>query len=1139
MLSYDKQQSAYFGKLLDRPVDGRVDVEIGDSKQLGFKPQAKLIRHGNRANLSFRYAGAVAVSRRMELDRVTVESDGVAVELYDKPEQQAFELELVLSARPASNRFPFTVRSKGVTDWFYQPELTEEEIAEGCERPENVVGSYALYGEMGKLFHLYRPHIVDAGGNACWGALELDLQKELVTVVVPLEFLERAVYPVRVDPTIGYTSIGGSSSNLSTQYHYVTSHSSSNQSLNNLYAYVGCNDSVVSIYGHVFDDNGASGLPSTLINGFYQYFGTTLSWGWVQLPVVSGYGSDEMPASGNVWIGVWVPSSNPNVYVKYDNGVSGRTRRGYDTSPLDNFPASSTSANWILSAYVDYSTIIEASADISGSGTVAVSPVTINTVSAEVSGSGAVSVAITGIDALSAAINGNGSVSVVAIDVQTVSLGIAGAATVTVALCEVQTVSAAIAGSGVVVAAVEYGEDSISAGVTGGSTVSVVIIDVETLDVSFSGQASLFVEGIEIDSFSAEVIGSGTVSATITSSDSIAAAVSGSGAVSVSLGQVFLLVVEIDGSGRVAVAVDGGDDIEPWQPPTPDTSTPAQKAARSSRASAVTKEIVSTKEVIAPLAQQITDARTGLPTKPMADFMFQVGQKLSSLKTKVEEVSETVSEEIIMIGPIVDDIENLKKLIDDLIATAYAQGAKIQEFTYVYQSDTLSIAQKVEQLTASVASAAAAIRHEQSVRAEENYAMAMDRRILVANVRDAETEITKTQASLVEEQLVRATADSAMASDILALEATVNTIDGEVAGHSSAISSLTVSVDTLEAAAPFEWVGIQAWPQNTTLSGAYEWEFTSPVYGDATIEILAYDASNVNVALNGTTIGTMTGGAGENKWYSFTGDLLEGENELAVWAPGSDSGTVKQIRVYRLATVAATATSLLELESQVNDPSTGLPNAHARITSEASTRASADSALSSSISTLSTTVVGHTTTLTEHASSIDGIEGRWGVSINASGHVTAIQLIGSESSSQFIIDADVIINGSLTTEKIEDNAVTVPQIYELTAGDSYGLDETVTIAVNTDCPIFISSSFTLPDDNLSGNIASTFIIYVNSVNVYQEESFSGNIRSFNISDMIDEGENTVRFVIRRANSAAYGSGYLPRNIFLNLLAVQK
>jgi hypothetical protein len=126
MLSYDKQQSAYFGKLLDRPIDGRVDVEIGDSKQPDFKPQAKLVRHGNRANLSFRYAGgAIAVSRRMEQDRVvTAERDGVAVELYDKPEQEAFELELVLSAIPATNRFPFTVRSKGVTDWFYQPELT-------------------------------------------------------------------------------------------------------------------------------------------------------------------------------------------------------------------------------------------------------------------------------------------------------------------------------------------------------------------------------------------------------------------------------------------------------------------------------------------------------------------------------------------------------------------------------------------------------------------------------------------------------------------------------------------------------------------------------------------------------------------------------------------------------------------------------------------------------------------------------------------------------------------------------------------------------------------------------------------------------------------------------------------------------
>ncbi|NTU49307.1 MAG: hypothetical protein HGA87_00160 [Desulfobulbaceae bacterium] len=1119
MLSYDKQQSAYFGKLLDRPIDGRVDVEIGDSKQPDFKPQAKLVRHGNRANLSFRYAGAIAVSRRIEQDRVvTAERDGVAVELYDKPEQEAFELELVLSAIPATNRFPFTVRSKGVTDWFYQPELTEEEIAEGCERPENVVGSYALYGEDGKLFHLYRPHIVDAAGNACWGALELDLPGDLVTVVVPHEFLERAVYPVRVDPTIGYTSVGASSRILlQGDLGFVSQFTSVSATAATFYLYCG-SYAGINIKGVVYDDDGTGGYPQTLL-GVTGEISVPSGWAYTW---VSGTINCGLPGSGNVWIGGITGSSDSFRY-KYDTGGSAKEKGPLSYDEPDDFPTGSSNYGYMISTYVAYVEVIECSADITGSGSVAVSPVTINTVSAAITGSGAVSVAITDVNTLSAAITGSGSYTVEAV--------------------EVQAVSVAIAGSGVVDAAVEYGEDNyVFAEVSGGSTVSVVIIDVDTLDITFSGQASLFVDAIEIDSFSAEVIGgSGTVSVAIVFADIIAADVLGSGAVSVSVAIVFPFVVEIDGGGHVAVAVDGGDDIEPWQPPTPDTSTPAQKASRVSRASAVTKEIVSTNEVIAPLAQQITDASTGLPTKPMADFMFQVGQKLSSLKSKVEEVSETVSEEIITIGPIVDDIENLKKLIDDLIATAYEQGAKIQEFTYVYQSDTLSIAQKVEQLTASVASAAAAIRHEQSVRAEENYAMAMDRRILVANVRDAETEITKTQASLVEEQLVRATADSAMASDILALEATVNTIDGEVAGHSSAISSLTASVDTINNLHPYNWTGEVTWPRLTTIANAAAWSFNSDEPGPAMLEVLAYDAEGdgVQIAFNGATLSPeMSGGNMVDVWHTWPVTLVDGANTVKVWAPDSDVGSIKAVRVYRTASIVATAESLLELDSQVNNPSTGLPNAHARITGEASTRASADSALASSINTLSTTVGGHTTTLTEHASSIDGIEGRWGVSINASGHVTAIQLIGSESSSQFIIDADVIINGSLTTEKIEDNAVTVPQIYGLTS-NSYGVDETFTVTVSVACPVYISASFTLPDDNLSGNIASTFIVYVNSTNIFQEKSYSGNVRSFNINNMLSAGSNTVRFIIRRENSAAYGSGYLPRNIFFNLLAAQK
>jgi hypothetical protein len=108
-----------------------------------------------------------------------------------------------------------------------QPELTPEEIAEGTDRPENVVGSYAVYHKTkrdhvigqtnyatGKAFHIYRPKVWDADGNEIWA--ELSYADGTLSVTVPQSFLDSAVYPVRVDPTFGYTSLGATGNNIGT-----------------------------------------------------------------------------------------------------------------------------------------------------------------------------------------------------------------------------------------------------------------------------------------------------------------------------------------------------------------------------------------------------------------------------------------------------------------------------------------------------------------------------------------------------------------------------------------------------------------------------------------------------------------------------------------------------------------------------------------------------------------------------------------------------------------------------------------------------------------------------------------------------------------------------------------------------------
>ena len=144
-------------------------------------------------------------------------------------EDGSYELEYIFLERPDSNILEFHVDTRGLR-FHYQPELTQKEIDHGAFRPENVVGSYAVYHESkkgdysllggknyraGKAFHIYRPKVIDADGNEIWGVLNVDEKQGLLTVTIDRGWLDSAVYPVSVDPTFGRTDIGGSSGEFS------------------------------------------------------------------------------------------------------------------------------------------------------------------------------------------------------------------------------------------------------------------------------------------------------------------------------------------------------------------------------------------------------------------------------------------------------------------------------------------------------------------------------------------------------------------------------------------------------------------------------------------------------------------------------------------------------------------------------------------------------------------------------------------------------------------------------------------------------------------------------------------------------------------------------------------------------------
>jgi len=116
----------------------------------------------------------------------------------------SFEYDCVLLREPETNIITLYLEGGENYDFLRQPDFVPDDFLKG---------SYAVYkketliGEgTGKLCHIHRPQIIDARGRRCWGALAV-VNNEL-RITIPDNFLNEAVYPVIVDPTVGTSTVG-------------------------------------------------------------------------------------------------------------------------------------------------------------------------------------------------------------------------------------------------------------------------------------------------------------------------------------------------------------------------------------------------------------------------------------------------------------------------------------------------------------------------------------------------------------------------------------------------------------------------------------------------------------------------------------------------------------------------------------------------------------------------------------------------------------------------------------------------------------------------------------------------------------------------------------------------------------------
>lgn len=384
---YEQRGTAIAATLKPDPRD-KLELEIGDSKQADFYPQVKLMRWQdetgtNEANVSIRYQPDAQQPKRLagKLQRLAtphVTSTGSRVswkqgntearfyeiEPNDEHPEGAHEFDVVLTEAPESNVLTFTIQTKGVS-FYYQPELTAEEIEQGNERPENVVGSYAIYADKqgdyskvggnnyrsGKVGHIYRPKVADSAGNEVWGELHVDEDAGELTVTVPQEFLDSAVYPVVVDPTLGYTTAGSSSIfNGSGQVGAMSGVLPTDASVSSITTYIS-NFATYGVKSLMFNSNGSL-IPGSVTSEAMEPSGASWRTHTLSSPLSLG--------SGTYYFGAIL--SNINSSIRYDSGTYYDGLTDYANSyasPGDSLETESsvTLRKYKVSSYITYSEV--------------------------------------------------------------------------------------------------------------------------------------------------------------------------------------------------------------------------------------------------------------------------------------------------------------------------------------------------------------------------------------------------------------------------------------------------------------------------------------------------------------------------------------------------------------------------------------------------------------------------------------------------------------------------------------------------------------------------------------------------------------------------------------------------------------
>lgn len=351
---YQKVGETYVYQIEDRKVELREEGDFVIADLTKWDGEVKI-------SVKRELKDRTKLERKLCSNKLTAKNHKEEIHLY--PVDEGFEYEVILLEKPESNVISLELETENL-DFFYQPELTQEEIDEGAFRPENITGSYAVYHSTkqgdytalggknymaGKAYHIYRPRMCDSNNWCIWGEYNEDLNETgILANTLPLDFWENAFYPVKhsVGATFGDETCGASYSGVN---GYIKGGLYSPASSGTVTSITSCLGSYVSGEKYKTALYSQSGTTYTLISPQSEEF------------IASGTGSDwnefsvdnaSINSAITYWIVLWGDGVGPSIKTDTSGGDDRTQSASYGSWPSTiNGPTGSSYKRSIFATY--------------------------------------------------------------------------------------------------------------------------------------------------------------------------------------------------------------------------------------------------------------------------------------------------------------------------------------------------------------------------------------------------------------------------------------------------------------------------------------------------------------------------------------------------------------------------------------------------------------------------------------------------------------------------------------------------------------------------------------------------------------------------------------------------------------------